>query len=69
MFVKENLTQKTTTILHKGFDISALSFHRVMQVLYKNEAMNQWGSIVALTYMAAQRVFQITTIWQTTRLI
>lgn len=42
---------------HKGFDISALSFHRVMQVLYKKQAMSEWGSIVALTYMAAQRVF------------
>lgn len=41
----------------KGWDVSALSFHKVMQSLYKNEAMNQWGSIVALTYMAAQRTF------------
>ncbi len=40
-----------------GWDVSALSFHRVMSVLYKKEAMNEWGSIVALTYMAAQRVF------------
>lgn len=42
---------------HKGLDVSAMSFHRVMQTLYKKEAMNDWGSIVALTYMAAQRVF------------
>jgi len=42
---------------HKGFDVSALSFHRVMNVLYNRKAMNEWGSIVALTYMAAQRVF------------
>ncbi len=42
---------------HKGFDVSALSFHRVMNVLYNKGAMNEWGSIVALTYMAAQRVF------------
>ena len=42
---------------HKGFDVSALSFHRVMSVLYNKGAMNEWGSIVALTYMAAQRVF------------
>ncbi len=41
----------------KGWDISAVSFHKVMSVLYKQDAMNQWGSIVALTYMAAQRVF------------
>ena len=41
----------------KGWDISAVSFHKTMQVLYKKDAMNEWGSIVALTYMAAQRVF------------
>lgn len=41
----------------KGWNVSALSFHKVMQTLYKKDAMNEWGSIVALTYMAAQRVF------------
>ena len=41
----------------KGTDVSATSFHKVMQTLYKQDAMNEWGSIVALTYMAAQRVF------------
>ena len=41
----------------KGTDVSAMSFHKVMQTLYKQDAMNKWGSIVALTYMAAQRVF------------
>lgn len=41
----------------KGTDVSAMSFHKVMQTLYKADAMNEWGSIVALTYMAAQRVF------------
>lgn len=43
--------------MHKTFDISAISFHRLMQILMKKEAMNEWGSIVALTYIAAQRVF------------
>lgn len=41
----------------KGWDVSAVSFHKVMQVLYKKDAMTEWGSIIALTYMAAQRVF------------
>ena len=41
----------------KGWDISAVSFHKVMNVLYNKKAMNEWGSVVALTYMAAQRVF------------
>jgi len=40
-----------------GWDVSALSFHRLMSMLYKKDAMNEWGSVVALTYMAAQRVF------------
>ncbi len=41
----------------KGWDVSALSFHRVMSVLYRKDVMNEWGSIVALSYIAAQRVF------------
>ncbi len=41
----------------KGWDVSAVSFHKVMNVLYNKQAINEWGSIVALTYMAAQRVF------------
>ena len=41
----------------KGTDVSAMSFHKVMQTLYKSDVMNEWGSIVALSYMAAQRVF------------
>lgn len=41
----------------KGLDVSALSFHKVMQTTKKLDAMNEWGSIVALTYIAAQRVF------------
>lgn len=42
---------------HKTLDISAMSLHRVCQVAYEMDAMNDWGSIVALTYIAAQRVF------------
>lgn len=41
----------------KGLDVSALSFHKVMQTAKKLDAINDWGSIVALTYIAAQRVF------------
>jgi enoyl-[acyl-carrier protein] reductase I len=43
--------------LEKGWDVSAVSFHRVMQVAWKREAMNDWGSILGLTYIAAQRTF------------
>jgi len=41
----------------KGWDISAVSFHKLLQTLYKKDAMNPWGSIVALSYIAAQRTF------------
>ncbi|HKL72121.1 MAG TPA: SDR family oxidoreductase [Marinilabiliaceae bacterium] len=41
--------------LNKTLDISAISFHKTMQVAYKMDAMNKWGSIVALSYVAAQR--------------
>lgn len=42
---------------HKGLDISALSLHRVLQTAMKLDAISEWGSVVALTYIAAQRVF------------
>jgi enoyl-[acyl-carrier protein] reductase I len=39
----------------KTLDISALSFHKVIQICRKFDAINDWGSIVALSYVAAQR--------------
>ena len=41
----------------KTLDVSALSFHKVMQTAEKLDAMNEWGSILALSYIAAQRTF------------
>lgn len=43
--------------MHKTLDISAMSFHRLMQLCFKMDVMNEWGSIVTLSYIAAQRVF------------
>lgn len=40
----------------KTLDISALSFHKLLQVCNKLDAINEWGSVVALSYIAAQRV-------------
>ena len=40
---------------HKTLDISALSFHKVLSVCRKLDAINEWGSVVALSYVAAQR--------------
>ncbi|MGI6340180.1 MAG: enoyl-ACP reductase FabI [Bacteroidales bacterium] len=39
----------------KTLDISALSFHRILQTAYRYDAINEWGSVVALSYVAAQR--------------
>ena len=39
----------------KTLDISALSFHKLLQVSRKFDAINDWGSVVGLSYVAAQR--------------
>ena len=41
--------------LNKTLDISAISFHKILQVARKMDAINEWGSVVALSYIAAQR--------------
>ncbi len=53
---------KSYTELDYGFtqktlDISAISFHRVLRTAWELDALSEWGSVVALTYIAAQRVF------------
>ncbi len=54
---KKAYTDTNYDWMQKTLDISAISFHRMMQVAFKKEAMADWGSILALTYIAAQRVF------------
>ena len=41
----------------KTLDISALSLHKILQTCMKQDAISEWGSVVALTYIAAQRAF------------
>ncbi|HRO41893.1 MAG TPA: SDR family oxidoreductase [Flavipsychrobacter sp.] len=41
----------------KTLDISALSLHKVLQTAMKLDALKEWSSVVALTYIAAQRTF------------
>lgn len=43
--------------LQKTYDISAVSFHKMMQTADKMDVMNDWGSIVGLSYIAAQRTY------------
>ncbi len=50
-------TENNYDFTHKGLDISALSLHRVLATAMKMDAINEWGSVVALTYIAAQRIF------------
>jgi enoyl-[acyl-carrier protein] reductase I len=45
------------TFLNKTLDISAISFHKMLQVAYQMDAISEWGSVVALSYVAAQRTF------------
>lgn len=42
-------------LLSKTLDISAVSFHKMIQTAKKMDAINEYGSIVALSYVAAQR--------------
>jgi enoyl-[acyl-carrier protein] reductase I len=41
----------------KSLDISAMSLHRVLATAMKLDALNEWGSVIALSYIASQRVF------------
>ncbi|SFE97814.1 enoyl-ACP reductase FabI [Thermophagus xiamenensis] len=41
--------------LQKTLDISAISFHKMLQVAFKLDAFNEWASVLALSYVAAQR--------------
>ncbi|HKL34094.1 MAG TPA: enoyl-ACP reductase [Tangfeifania sp.] len=43
--------------LGKTLDVSAVSFHKMLQTARKLDAINEWGSVVALSYVAAQRTF------------
>lgn len=41
----------------KAIDVSALSFHKMLSVAKKLDAINEWGSVVGLSYIAAQRAY------------
>ena len=43
--------------LNKTLDVSAISFHKMLQVAEKNNVLNEWSSSLALSYVAAQRTF------------
>ncbi|MCC6814975.1 MAG: SDR family oxidoreductase [Saprospiraceae bacterium] len=53
----KNYTDLNYDFMQKTFDISSISFHKLMQTALKLDAVNEGGSILALTYIASQRVF------------
>ena len=50
-------TDLSYEFLMKTLDVSAVSFHKVLQSAYKKDAISEWGSVLGLTYIAAQRTF------------
>lgn len=50
-------TELNYDYFNKGIDVSAMSFHKMLAVAKKLDAINEWGSVVALSYMAAQRTY------------
>ncbi|NND95642.1 MAG: SDR family oxidoreductase [Flavobacteriales bacterium] len=53
----KHYTESSHDFYLKTLDVSGLSLHRVLQAAYKLDAINEWGSVLGLTYIAAQRVF------------
>jgi enoyl-[acyl-carrier protein] reductase I len=43
--------------VQKSYDVSAISFHKMLQIAEKKDILNEWGSVVGLSYIAAQRSF------------
>lgn len=57
--IRKNLpyVESNYEYFQKGIDVSALSLHKMLSVAMKLDAINDWGSVVALTYIAAQRTY------------
>jgi len=54
---KKHYTDLNYNWYHQTMDVSAISLHKTLAVAKKQDALNEWGSVVALTYIAAQRIF------------
>lgn len=57
--IRKNIpyTELNYDFYQKSIDVSALSLHKMLSVAYKMDAIKEWGSVVALSYIAAQRTF------------
>jgi enoyl-[acyl-carrier protein] reductase I len=50
-------TELNYDYVNKGMDVSAISLHKMLAVAHKLDALNEWGSVVALSYIGAQRAY------------
>jgi enoyl-[acyl-carrier protein] reductase I len=57
--IRKNIpyTELNYDFYQKGVDVSALSLHKMLAVAHKMDALNDHASVVALTYIAAQKVY------------
>jgi enoyl-[acyl-carrier protein] reductase I len=57
--IRKNIpyTELNYDFFNKGIDVSAMSFHKMLAVAHKLDALNDHASVVALTYIAAQRAY------------
>ena len=53
----KHYTENDYRFYGQTMDVSAISLHKTLASAYKLDALNEWGSVVALTYIAAQRIF------------
>ena len=53
----KHYTDLNYSFYEKTMDVSPISFHKTLQLCKKHDAINEWGSVIALTYIAAQRIF------------
>ena len=54
---KKHYTENDYRFYSQTMDVSATSLHKTLATLYKHDAMSEWGSVLALSYIAAQRIF------------
>jgi len=57
--IRKNIpyTESNYDYFMKGIDVSAMSLHKMLSVAMKLDALNEYASVVALTYIAAQRTY------------
>ncbi len=50
-------TESKHDLFQQTLDTSAMSLHRALQVAMQRDAIAEWGSVLSLSYIAAERVF------------